>query len=240
MIYVVLIILGLCFGSFVNALVWRLHAKKDIVKDRSECVHCHHKLAWNDLVPVFSWLLLRGKCRYCYKPISWQYPLVELAVAALFVVSYVYWPYDLTGLVEWSLLGLWLVFIVALMALLIYDLRWLILPDVIVFPLIVLGFVYAGLRLIGVEGKSLLEAGFELIAGALSIGGFYYLLYALSRGKWVGFGDVKLGIFLGVVLGWQSGLLIIMLANLLGCLVVLPGLLSGKLMVIRKFHLGHF
>ncbi len=139
-----------------------------------------------------------------------------------------------------GMFGLWLVFIVALMALLIYDLRWLILPDVIVFPLIVLGFAYAGLRLVGVEEKSLLDTGFELIAGAFSIGGFYYLLHVISKGKWVGFGDVKLGVFLGVVLGWQSGLLIIMIANLIGCLVVLPGLLSGKLNGNSKVPFGPF
>src|SRR5690606_23636863 len=86
-----LIVSGLILGSFVNAFVWRLHEKKDWVGGRSECPHCHHKLAPKDLVPVLSWLSLGGKCRYCHKPIP-DSPLVELAVPVLFVLSYIFWP----------------------------------------------------------------------------------------------------------------------------------------------------
>ena len=103
MVWVIIILawLGLCAGSFVNALVWRLHEQKrskkadkklSILNGRSMCVHCRHELTWYDLIPLFSWLLLRGKCRYCKKPISWQYPIVELATAAVFVLSYIFWP----------------------------------------------------------------------------------------------------------------------------------------------------
>src|SRR5690606_19684146 len=118
-----LVILGLCLGSFVNALVFRLHmqmkasekhrgkkvqkAKLSIVSGRSMCVHCHHELAWYDLIPVLSWLTLGGKCRYCHKPIAWQYPLVELATAALFALSYVYWPVNFSTfqLMDWVNFG---------------------------------------------------------------------------------------------------------------------------------------
>src|SRR5882762_114793 len=108
MIIVVLAILGLCFGSFVNAAVWRIYAQEQvkskklqvkkstnlsIVNGRSVCPHCEHELAAKDLMPVFSWLSLGGKCRYCKKPISRQYPLVELLTAVLFVFSYLYWPF---------------------------------------------------------------------------------------------------------------------------------------------------
>src|SRR5688572_14187716 len=96
MIVVVLIAFGLIFGSFINALVWRLHEGRDWVRERSECLQCHHQLAPKDLIPVLSWLLLRGKCRYCHKPIP-DSPLVELAVPALFVTSYFFWPVDLAG-----------------------------------------------------------------------------------------------------------------------------------------------
>ena len=102
MIIAVLAVLGLVFGSFVNAFAWRLHeqesllekkkkpsakqlAKLSIVKGRSMCPECKHELAAKDLIPVFSWITLKGKCRYCGKPISWQYPAVELATALLFV-----------------------------------------------------------------------------------------------------------------------------------------------------------
>ncbi|MFZ1812597.1 MAG: prepilin peptidase, partial [Candidatus Saccharimonadales bacterium] len=134
---IVLGLLGLCFGSFVNALVWRIRKKRDIVRERSECTHCHHILAWYDLVPVVSYLLLRGRCRYCRKPID-DTPLTELATALLFVISYLAWPYQLATVADWSLVVLWLVLLVGLVALADYDIRWYLLPDVIVFPLIVL------------------------------------------------------------------------------------------------------
>src|SRR5690606_6942893 len=101
MIIAVLALLGLCLGSFVNALVFRVHAqsklksgskkkigKRDVdlsvSRGRSVCIHCGHELAAKDLIPLLSWLLLRGKCRYCHRPISWQYPLVELTASLLF------------------------------------------------------------------------------------------------------------------------------------------------------------
>src|SRR5688572_6912246 len=79
------LILGLAFGSFVNALVWRLREGKDFIHGRSECPECHHRLAAADLIPVVSWLFLRGNCRYCKKSISPHYPLIEVLTAALFV-----------------------------------------------------------------------------------------------------------------------------------------------------------
>src|SRR4051812_13278636 len=100
MIIAVLIVFGLCLGSFVNALVWRVHeqeaAKKpnkklSVLNGRSMCPHCEHELAAKDLIPVLSWLSLGGKCRYCHKPISKQYPLVELLTALLVVGSYIWW-----------------------------------------------------------------------------------------------------------------------------------------------------
>ena len=84
MIEFVIGMVGLAFGSFVNALVWRIRHKRDFVSERSECTHCHHVLAWNDLIPVLSWLMLRGKCRYCHKKID-DSPVVEVTTAALFL-----------------------------------------------------------------------------------------------------------------------------------------------------------
>src|SRR5687768_15554233 len=129
-----LILAGLMFGSFINALVWRLHKKKNWVTGRSECPHCHHKLAPLDLVRFFSWLFLGGKCRYCHKRIP-DGPLVELALPALFVLSYLFWPQPLHGEGLFTFI-FWLVFLVGFTALAVYDLKWFLLPDVIVFPLI--------------------------------------------------------------------------------------------------------
>src|SRR5688572_14928277 len=119
MMILMLVLAGLVLGSFVNALVWRLHVRRDWVRDRSECPHCHHKLAALDLIPVLSWLMLRGKCRYCGKPID-DSPLTELALPALFVVSYIFWPQPLVGVGLFEFV-LWIVFLTGFLALAIYD-----------------------------------------------------------------------------------------------------------------------
>src|SRR3989344_8576881 len=124
--------LGLILGSFVNALVWRTYKKKAILKGRSQCVHCGHQLAPADLVPVLSWLVLGSRCRYCKKNISVQYPLVELGTAAVFAMSYVLWPVDLVG-GQWVLFTTWLAVSVGLLALAVYDLRFMLLPNKILY-----------------------------------------------------------------------------------------------------------
>jgi prepilin signal peptidase PulO-like enzyme (type II secretory pathway) len=235
-IVVALAVFGLSFGSFANAAVWRLKKKKDIVRDRSECVHCHHKLAAHDLVPVVSWLLLRGRCRYCKKPID-DSPLVEIGVAAYFVSSYLFWPAVLDGWYQITLFVLWLIYGVALTILFVYDLKWYLLPDKVVLPLIIIGAAQAVLVQL-VTASSFGEAVLEIVLSVGAIGGVYYMLYIVSGGKWVGFGDVKLGIFIGLVLGWQLALLAVVLANVIGFLIVVPGMLLGKLKRTSRIPFG--
>ena len=115
MISAFLIVLGLALGSFVNALVWRLHKRRDWVRERSECVHCQYVLGAKDLIPVLSYLWLRGKCRYCGKPIE-DKPWTELAMSALLFVSYLHWPYDL-DIVGWLGFVVWTLLLVVLLAL---------------------------------------------------------------------------------------------------------------------------
>lgn len=231
-------VVGLAFGSFVNALVWRIRHKRDFVSERSECTHCHHVLAWNDLIPVISWLMLGGKCRYCKKKID-DSPIVELTTAALFIVSYVAWPYGFTegGI---ALFIMWLAALVMLMALAVYDLRWYLLPDKLVFPLVVLGLVIGVTRFYVIESLSIVDTAIHMIFGVLLISGLYFVLHQISSGKWVGFGDVKLAIFIGFVLGWQSSLLALFLANLIGLMVVLPLLISRKIHAKSKIPFGPF
>src|SRR3990167_681571 len=139
--YVLVVLLGLVAGSFVNAWVWRrrqLEIKKQnrlsVVSGRSQCPDCGHQLSAKDLVPVISWLWLRGRCRYCKKPISRQYPIVELLTAAVFVLSYYYWPGGVETIGDWLSLSLWLLSLIGLVALAVYDSRWLILPNQIIYP----------------------------------------------------------------------------------------------------------
>jgi prepilin signal peptidase PulO-like enzyme (type II secretory pathway) len=232
MIVLLLAVVGLSLGSFVNAFVWRLHEGKDWINGRSECPHCHHQLAAKDLVPVVSWLLLRGKCRYCHKPIP-DSPLVEILVALLFVLSYIVWPLPLSG-VELFDFVLWLMFVVGFVALAVYDLRWFLLPNIVVFPLIGLAAVQvAGDWFFGDRSWSTLTGP---LIGAATISGLFYALFAVSKGTWIGFGDVKLGIALGLLAGGPfAALLVLLLASLIGTLAALPLVLQGK--ATRKSHL---
>jgi leader peptidase (prepilin peptidase) / N-methyltransferase len=143
-------------GSFINALVWRLQKQLDkegnpkksnfqnptsniysITKGRSMCPNCKHTLVAKDLVPLFSWVLLKGKCRYCHKPISVQYPAVELITAVLFALSYLFWPFVLSG-AEWIIFIGYLFTLVILIALAIYDLKTYLLPSRLIYPAILI------------------------------------------------------------------------------------------------------
>ncbi len=234
----VLAILGLCFGSFINALVWRIRHKRDMLRERSECTHCHHVLAWYDLLPLVSWLLLRGRCRYCRKPID-DSPIVELVTAALFVVSYVAWPFGWTsaGVV---LFVLWLVALIILIALSDYDLRWYLLPDRLMYPLIVIGGGMSYVRFVSIGGQSITSWLMTMLGGVVVIAGLYWVLHHVSRGTWVGYGDVKLSVFIGSILGWQGALFSLFAANVIGCIVVLPALFAQKLNTTSKIPFGPF
>lgn len=220
--------LGAVLGSFAGAAVWRIRKKKDFVRGRSECEHCHHQLSPLDLVPIFSWLFLRGRCRYCKKPIGWSALLAELLLGLAFALSYLAWPLGFTSVLPGVLFGLWLAALVLLAILYIYDLRWTLLPDRLVFPLIMISALFFVGRMV-LAGLPPLGWLLEGLYGLMPITGLYGLLYFASHGKWIGFGDVKLGIAIGLLLGWQQALLALVLANFIGLLFVLPGLISRKL-----------
>ena len=220
-----LIALGLILGSFVNAFVWRLHEGRNWVSERSECPKCHHVLSWMDLIPVLSWLLLQGKCRYCHKRID-DSPLTELALPALFVGSYLAWPLGLTSTPRILHFAAWLVFLVGFLALALYDFRWFILPDKLVFPL-------AGLALFQVLAMAWAQQDWHVLVGALLgvliISGLFYALLQVSDGKWIGGGDVKLGLVLGLLAGGgMQAVLLIFVASVSGLLFSLPLMLKGK------------
>ncbi|MGI0135267.1 MAG: prepilin peptidase [Candidatus Micrarchaeaceae archaeon] len=245
-------VLGLILGSFVNALVWRLHEQEEpvdgrshtdaadlsILQGRSMCPRCRHQLAVADLVPVASWLALRGKCRYCHTPISWQYPVVELVTALLFVASYVWWPsgFAVAGGVSF---GLWLLFLTGFMALAVYDLKWYLLPDRIVFPLICLAFAQISINgFLMADGWGLAAHAF---AAAVCLSGLFFLLHTFSRGMWIGFGDVKLAIVLGLLAGDLPHMILLLFgAALLGTAVAVPLLLRGKANAKTPLPFGPF
>lgn len=253
MIIVALAALGLIFGSFINALVWRLHTQSlpkskrpkkvnlSMTRGRSVCVDCHHELAWYDLIPVFSWVLLRGKCRYCHKPIHWQYPVVELLTAVIFVLSGIFWPLESTGVHEWlPLLNLagWLVVVVGMVALVIYDFRWMLLPNRIVYPLTILALLLTALN-VGLGGGK--EVLFGTLFGVAIAGGLFFVLFYVSNGKWIGGGDVKLGFLSGLLLADPYlAFLMLFTASTLGTFAVIPAMISGRLKTSSRVPFGPF
>lgn len=248
MIIIVLILFGLITGSFINAFVWRIHEqskskkpRKDlsILNGRSMCTHCSHQLVWYDLIPVFSWLLLRGKCRYCQKSIHWQYPLVELATALLFVLSYVLWSGSVYSSHEPFLIFfiVWLIVLLGFMALFVYDLRWMLLPDRIIFPLVILVSLVAIIN-ISLEGWALL---LQTVLSVLVASGIFWLIFQLSNGRWIGGGDVKLGLLIGLLL--QSPVrayLAIFIACIIGTLLIVPGLIVKRVTPKSRIPFGPF
>lgn len=248
MVIFLLIVLGLCFGSFVNALVWRLHeqtkpkakqARGDlsITKGRSVCTHCGHVLQPIDLIPVVSWLAVRGKCRYCHRPIGWQYPVVELLTAGLFCLSYVAWPLELQGIAV-AQFGVWLAILVLFVALAVYDLRWMVLPDRLVSVLTALAGLYVGMDALRAGSLAVFWGAF---LGVVCLAGLFYVIFQVSGGKWIGGGDVKLGVSLGMLAGSPvQSILLLFLASLAGTIIVLPLLLTGKKRMSQKLPFGPF
>lgn len=205
-LYCFVFLLGLCIGSFLNCFVYRLEHKKSIM-GRSFCPHCKHTLSWLDLFPVFSFLCLAGKCRYCKKKISWQYPLVEFITATLFVLIAAIYGFDL--------LKLCFLFYIAcaLIIIFVYDLRHYIIPDRVLLPAIIISLLY---RLAQVFNHGYI---LNYIFAAIFASGFFGLIYFLSKGRWMGFGDVKLAILLGLLLGWPAIVVGLFLSFLFGAVI---------------------
>ncbi len=250
MIYLILVFLGLALGSFINALVWRIHELKtnskmtrkrrkelSIIKGRSMCPSCNHILGAKDLIPVFSWLYLRGKCRYCAKSIP-DSPFVEIFMSILLVFLYAFWPRVISGrgLVDFIF---WVLIATGLGALFVYDLKWMILPSKIIYPLYILGIISILVDIL------VFHAGFGLIIqsvfGLLIVGGLFYLLFQISSGKWIGGGDVRLGGLLGFLIGGiLPAFLLIFIASLLGCVISIPLLLSKRARANSQIPFGPF
>jgi leader peptidase (prepilin peptidase)/N-methyltransferase len=252
-IYLALVLIGLCFGSFAGAMVWRLRArqlvedkaagepvnakelarlekltKKDALHDHSQCLYCSYTLRWYDLIPLFSWLSLGGKCRNCRHKIGRMEPLIELGVAVFFVISYTFWPYGLTTTLEIARLMIWLAAGVSLAILFVYDLKWFLLPDRINFTLIGLGAVTSAIAVI--EAKDHIATILSIVTAAIILSGLYFVLYVISKGRWIGFGDIKLGLGLALLLAdWRLAFIALFAANLIGCLIVIPGMIRGNL-----------
>jgi len=204
---ILIFLFGLCIGSFLNVLILRLPMNEKIGMDRSRCPNCRKVLQWFELIPVVSFLLQKTVCRGCQKHISWQYILVELATGVFFLVSF----YNYIAGIENILVAVLKVLIsVALILVFMIDLKFGVILDVIIWPAIIIIFL---LQLY--LGHSYLD----LIIGSAIAGGFIGLQYLVSRGLWIGAGDIGLGIFMGIILGWQKTLVALLIAYIGGSII---------------------
>ena len=221
-------IVGLSIGSFLNVLIDRLSNDESIL-GRSYCDNCKKQLKSIDLIPIFSYLFLKGKCRFCKKKINFRYPIVELLTGVLFVIGFIYLPTQ--GLIP-KILDLAL--ISALIVIFFADLKYQIIPDQ--------ALIFAGL--VGVLILFLGQASFSLISFRLVEGMLVtlpiYLIYAISGGRAMGFGDVKLSFIVGLILGLQKGFIALYIAFVLGAIVSLFLIFFKKKKIKSKIAFGPF
>ncbi len=197
--YTMVFVFGMIIGSFLNVCIYRIPKKENIVTVRSHCMGCGYQLKWNDLVPLFSYLFLRGRCRNCNKKLSVQYPLVEAINGILYVVIVL-----VSGWV-WESLILCLL-VSALLVLSIIDFKTYEIPLGINIFILALGLITTL-----IDTTNFLDH----VIGFFAVSVFLYALIWISKGKAIGGGDMKLMAAAGLLLGWK----LIILAFLLGCIL---------------------
>ncbi|MBP3238308.1 MAG: prepilin peptidase [Lachnospiraceae bacterium] len=223
--YVMLTCYGLLVGSFLNVVIFRVPKEESIAKKRSHCMSCGYQLAWFDLVPVFSWLALKGKCRKCGAKISKQYPIIEALNAVMVVITFmVLQSRNAYKIFEDFRLETLLIAMMgsALIALSVIDFRTYIIPPGINYFILSLGLINVIYRLL--RYYFLADKNFRTFSNvniSLYVIGFFavsvplLLIYIISGGRAIGGGDIKLMAAAGLLIGWKK----IVLALFIGCLV---------------------
>jgi prepilin signal peptidase PulO-like enzyme (type II secretory pathway) len=270
-------ILGTIIGSFANVLVERTIHQQSLL-DRSHCDHCQKKLKPFDLIPIFSYLTFKGKCRHCHQQISIQHFLFELTYGIVFATTYLLIQHDIylsnsylynifspPYLSNLLILIFYLFTISGLLALFVSDLKYYLLLDRVIFPMIVVTITYkaGSLLFLGADtysklqqssfGQNLIEAGwlsFRLqslaypllysFGGALTIALFFLTLIVVTKGKGMGAGDVKLGFLIGLITGWPHMIIAIMLGFLTGSVTSLILMLVRRKNMKSRIPFGPF
>ena len=239
-----LFFIGAVVGSFLNVLIERSIEGKDWLKGRSRCDFCGHQLAWYDNIPLLSYLLLRGRCRYCHKKIHPSHILMEVLTGALFV----WWFWG--GFVLLNVFRLtqqpfvfiqplfWLLVSVLLLIIFIYDLKYLIIPESSLWLLLATVLVYRfSLVLMGIMCSS--DLTWSLVAAALAAGALS-ILWLITKGRGIGLGDVKLVIPLSLLVGWQLTLVALVLAFIIGAVISVILLIFEKVSFGRPVPFGPY
>ena len=198
-IYIVIFLFGIVIGSFLNVCIFRIPKHETVVTERSHCMKCGYQLSWYDMVPVFSWLFLRGKCRKCKEPISPQYPIVEAANGVLYVFVFIVQGFTWDSILYCLLAS-------TLLVLSVIDWRTYEIPIGLNIFILCLGILGTA-----IDYKNWLLH----ISGFLCVSIPLLLLFYISKGTAIGGGDVKLMAVAGLLLGWKK----ILLAFLLGCII---------------------
>lgn len=198
LLYILIFLYGIIIGSFLNVCIFRIPKHESLIPS-SHCMSCGSKLHWYDLFPVFSYLLLKGRCRYCKAKVSWQYPLIEMLNGILYIIVFMANGINLTSVVYCLMTS-------ALIVITVIDER------TFEIPLVLNGFLLIlGVCMCVIDRANLLEH----LIGFVAISVPLYLLYIFSGGKAIGGGDVKLMAVAGLVIGWKC----IVLAFFLGCII---------------------
>ena len=224
----IIFVLGTIIGSFLNVVVLRYNTGMSFVTGKSKCFSCSKDLHWYELIPLFSFLMLGGKCLKCNSKISWQYPIVEFITGVIFVG--IFFKIGLT-----PLLPLYLVISSLLVAMAVYDFKHKIIPDGMVFSFIILSLAVLFYSL-PVKEIFNYPYSLELLAGPILFS-FFAFFWLISGGKWMGFGDAKLALGVGWMLGFSGGIFSIALAFWIGAVVSLI-LLALQKIKIAKFKLS--
>ncbi len=226
----VIFIFGLTIGSFLNCVIYRLETGESFLKGRSFCPHCKHTLSWQDLVPIFSFIFLKGRCRHCHQKISWQYPLVELATGLLFFLIFFYFSSNFLFSIFYFLISSFLIIIF------VFDLRHYIIPDKIIYPAIIIALIFSLLNSRFILHKSLLNP----LWSAFGAAAFFLFIFLISRGKWMGVGDIKLAFFMGLFLSFPNILVALFSAFFIGAIIGTGLILFDKKTLKSEVPFGPF
>ncbi len=221
--YLLVFVFGLVIGSFLNVVICRLKTKETIFFNRSYCPECKAVLRWYDLIPILSFLIQRGKCRYCEKKISWQYPLVEISTACLFLLIFNF---------QFSIFNLiyYLIIVSLLIVIFTYDLKHYLIPDRIVFPGMIITLLY----------QVLSNDFYRPVLAGLATSGFFLLLVLITKGKGMGLGDVKLVGLMGLILSWPNVLIALFLSFFSGAVIGLLLIVFSKKGLKSQIPFGPF
>lgn len=196
---IITFVYGIFIGSFLNVCIYRIPKKESVVVVRSHCMNCGKNIKWYDLVPVFSFLILGGKCRYCKTKLSVQYPLIELLNGIGYAIIALFGGFNLESI-------LYCLCFSSLLALSVIDFRTFEIPFAFNVFIGVLGII---------KLLTDLSHWYEYVIGAICVSGFLYLLYLITKGRGIGGGDIKLMAAAGLLIGWK----LIILSLGLGCVI---------------------